>query len=93
MAPHRADDRGVWSTSNSRRNSLTNQRIKSAWCWSCGAFEGSGDVPGSTAHDHLGWRRAGQPSVRMDRIATRWLPPARVMHPYPEVRFAATYPR
>ena len=30
---------------------------------------------------------------RMDRIATRWLPPARVMHPYPEVRFAATYPR
>jgi hypothetical protein len=30
---------------------------------------------------------------RMDRIATRWLPLARVMHPYPEVRFAATYPR
>ena len=30
---------------------------------------------------------------RMGRIATRWLPPARVMHPYPELRFAATYPR
>jgi group II intron reverse transcriptase/maturase len=30
---------------------------------------------------------------RMDRIATRWLPLARVLHPYPEVRFAATYPR
>ena len=30
---------------------------------------------------------------RMGRIATRWLPLARVMHPYPEVRFAATYPR
>jgi group II intron reverse transcriptase/maturase len=30
---------------------------------------------------------------RMDRIATRWLPRARVMHPFPEVRFAATYPR
>jgi group II intron reverse transcriptase/maturase len=26
---------------------------------------------------------------RMSRIATRWLPPARVMHPYPSARFAA----
>jgi RNA-directed DNA polymerase len=26
---------------------------------------------------------------RMNRIATRWLPPARIRHPYPEVRFAA----
>jgi RNA-directed DNA polymerase len=26
---------------------------------------------------------------RMGRIATRWLPPARVMHPFPEVRLAA----
>ena len=26
---------------------------------------------------------------RMGRIATRWLPEARVMHPYPNVRFAA----
>jgi RNA-directed DNA polymerase len=25
--------------------------------------------------------------VRMDRLATRWLPPARVLHPYPEQRF------
>ena len=24
---------------------------------------------------------------RMDRLATRWLPPARVMHPFPDVRF------
>ncbi len=30
---------------------------------------------------------------RMHRIATRWLPLARVMHPFPEVRFAATHPR
>jgi group II intron reverse transcriptase/maturase len=30
---------------------------------------------------------------RMDRIATRWLPPPRTMHPYPDVRFAATHPR
>jgi hypothetical protein len=25
--------------------------------------------------------------ARMDRLATRWLPPARVLHPYPEQRF------
>ena len=25
--------------------------------------------------------------ARMDRLATRWLPPARVMHPFPDVRF------
>ena len=31
--------------------------------------------------------------TRMNRIATRWLPPARVMHPFPEARFAATHPR
>jgi hypothetical protein len=30
---------------------------------------------------------------RMDRMATRWLPRARVMHPFPGVRFAATHPR
>ena len=26
---------------------------------------------------------------RMNRLTNRWLPPARVMHPFPEVRFAA----
>jgi RNA-directed DNA polymerase len=30
---------------------------------------------------------------RMARIRQRWLPPVRVMHPFPEVRFAATHPR
>ena len=25
---------------------------------------------------------------RMNRLATHWLPPARILHPYPEVRFA-----
>jgi len=30
---------------------------------------------------------------RMDRIAKRWLPRLRTMHPYPDVRFAATHPR
>ena len=28
--------------------------------------------------------------TRMNRIATRWLPPARVMHPFPSERFYAT---
>jgi group II intron reverse transcriptase/maturase len=27
---------------------------------------------------------------RMDRLARRWLPPARITHPYPDARFAAT---
>jgi RNA-directed DNA polymerase len=27
---------------------------------------------------------------RMNRLTLRWLPPARVQHPYPDVRFAAT---
>jgi group II intron reverse transcriptase/maturase len=38
-------------------------------------------------------RRRGQRSrldwTRMNRIATRWLPPAKIMHPYPEKRFDA----
>jgi RNA-directed DNA polymerase len=31
--------------------------------------------------------------TRMNRIQKRWLPPARMMHPFPEARFAATHPR
>jgi RNA-directed DNA polymerase len=31
--------------------------------------------------------------ARMHRIATRWLPPPRTMHPYPDVRFAAMHPK
>lgn len=27
---------------------------------------------------------------RVDRLANRWLPPARIAHPYPDARFAAT---
>jgi RNA-directed DNA polymerase len=27
--------------------------------------------------------------TRMNRIVTRWLPPTRILHPFPEVRFAA----
>jgi len=42
-------------------------------------------------------RRRGQKTrtdwARMHRITTRWLPPARVVHPFPQARFAATHPR
>jgi hypothetical protein len=31
--------------------------------------------------------------ARMNRIVARWLPRVRVMHPFPDVRFAATHPR
>jgi group II intron reverse transcriptase/maturase len=30
---------------------------------------------------------------RMDRLAARWLPPPRILHPWPERRFAVTHPR
>ena len=30
---------------------------------------------------HLNWNR-------MNRLATRWLPPPRILHPYPDERFA-----
>lgn len=33
------------------------------------------------------------PWTRMHRLAARWLPEPRVLHPYPEVRFAARYLR
>lgn len=35
---------------------------------------------------HLNW-------VRMQRLADRWLPQPRVLHPYPRVRFDAIHPR
>ncbi|MCA1700467.1 MAG: group II intron reverse transcriptase/maturase [Actinobacteria bacterium] len=42
---------------------------------------------------HEALRRRSQRSrldwTRMNRIATRWLPPAKIMHPYPEKRFDA----
>ena len=31
--------------------------------------------------------------ARMNRTVTRWLQRTRVLHPYPNVRFAATYPK
>ena len=47
----------------------------------------------ATRHWYKALRRRSQRSrlnwARMDRIATRWLPPARIMHPYPEARFDA----
>ena len=50
-----------------------------------------------TRHWYQALRRRSQKTrltwVRMNRIVTRWLPPTRIMHPFPEVRFAATHPR
>jgi RNA-directed DNA polymerase len=44
-----------------------------------------------TRHWHKALRSRSQRSCldwrRMDRLATRWLPPARVMHPFPNDRF------
>lgn len=31
--------------------------------------------------------------ARMGRIVSRWLPPTRILHPFPNARFAATHPR
>jgi len=31
--------------------------------------------------------------ARMNRIAARWIPPTRTVHPFPQARFAATHPR
>src|SRR5438552_2762400 len=42
-------------------------------------------------------RRRGQKHrpnwARIQRLAARWIPAPRVLHPYPELRFAATHPR
>jgi RNA-directed DNA polymerase len=47
----------------------------------------------ATRHWFDALRRRGQRTrlnwERMNRLATRWLPPARIRHPYPAVRFAA----
>jgi group II intron reverse transcriptase/maturase len=46
-----------------------------------------------TRHWYQALRRRSQRRritwARMNRIASRWLPPARVVHPFPDVRFAA----
>jgi len=31
--------------------------------------------------------------TRINRIATRWIPQTRTVHPFPQARFAATHPR
>jgi group II intron reverse transcriptase/maturase len=44
-----------------------------------------------TRHWHEALQRRSQRTrinwMRMNRLATRWLPPARVVHPFPDVRF------
>ncbi|HEX3313153.1 MAG TPA: reverse transcriptase domain-containing protein [Streptosporangiaceae bacterium] len=48
-------------------------------------------------HWHHALQRRSQksqlPWTRMNRIVTRWLPPTRTLHPFPEVRFAARLPK
>jgi hypothetical protein len=48
------------------------------------------------------WRKAlrrrshkgrGLTWARMNRVAARWIPPTRTVHPFPQARFAATHPR
>ena len=50
-----------------------------------------------TRHWHQALRRRSQKTrltwPRMNRLVTRWLPPTRIVHPFPEVRSAATHPR
>jgi len=49
-----------------------------------------------TRHWYQALRRRSQKTRltwnRMNRLATRWLPPTRILHPFPEARFAATHP-
>jgi RNA-directed DNA polymerase len=49
-----------------------------------------------TRHWHHALRRRSQKTRltwgRMNRLVTRWLPPARITHPFPEQRFAASHP-
>ena len=49
-------------------------------------------APQATRHWQAELRRRSQRSrldwKRMNRLATRWLPPARVMHPFPDVRLS-----
>jgi hypothetical protein len=49
-----------------------------------------------TRHWYRALRRRGQKNrltwARMGRLARRYLPPARITHPFPGARFAATHP-
>lgn len=66
------------------------------------AVPGNGHAIGTFRFQVIGhWRKAlGRRSqrgritwARMRRIADRWIPPPRVLHPFPATRFAATHPR
>ena len=49
-----------------------------------------------TRHWHRALSRRSQKGhvtwARMNRLVTRWLPPTRIVHPFPEQRFAASHP-
>ena len=38
-------------------------------------------------------QRGGLSAARLGRLFSRWLPRPRLVHPYPQIRFAARYPR
>ena len=66
------------------------------------AVPGNSDAIGAfgtqvARHWHKALRRRSQRDrvswARMNRILARWLPRPRVMHPFPDVRFAAMHPR
>jgi RNA-directed DNA polymerase len=50
----------------------------------------------ATRHWHHALRRRSQKTRltwgRMNRLVSRWLPPTRITHPFPEARFAASHP-
>ena len=65
-------------------------------------------VPGNSTQlgifrRRVGWlwrgvlvRRSQRAQVRWDRLSpllNQWIPPPRILHPYPDARFAATHPR
>jgi hypothetical protein len=56
-----------------------------------GTCRARGAICAVTRHWHEALQRRSQRTrinwARMNRLATRWLPPARVVHPFPDVRF------
>ncbi len=62
---------------NMQRLNVFRERVTRLWRW---ALHRRGQK------HRLNW-------ARIHRLAKKWLPKPRVLHPYPEVRFAATHPR
>ena len=89
-----------------RRDSLTEQgrwlRSVVAGYFAYNAVPTNAQAIGAYRHHVLDlWRRSLKRRsqkdrmtwARMDRLAAKWLPPPRVLHPWPEERLAVKYPR